>query len=294
MKILCLHGTGTNATVRLLTIFILRPLYRPCAELTRKCTTDSPNPTWCAFLPFAFFCLAADILSCEQAPVKYELAKTEKAEFCFVNGPIETPAATGVSGEFEGPYYRFFDDGAPHINQMTGSVKSCLQQARSPEDYGRRMREIGMGDAGSSRACDFLQDYVEQHDDAPFDGVLGFSEGASVAASLILRQSRRKQTIPFKFAVFICAIPPYRSDRDDIMLADETDERLDIPTAHIVGSKDAGYQGSKALYNLCHQPSASIFDHVGAHEIPWDLATTQGIAKEIRSVGERSQNVPIV
>ena len=151
-----------------------------------------------------------------------------------------------------------------------------------------------MSDVGSSRACDFLQLYAEQHDDAPFDGVLGFSEGASVAASLILPQSRRKQTIPFKFAIFICAIPPYRSDRDDIMLADETDECVEIPTAHIVGSKDPVYQGSRTLSDLCHQPSASIYDHGGAHEIPWNLESTQGIAKEIRSVGERSQNVSIV
>ena len=270
------------------------PLYRPSAELTRVCTTGSPNPTWCAFLPFAFFRLAADILFCEQAPVKYELAKTENAEFYFVNGPIEAPAATGVAEQFEGPYYRFLDSGAPDITQMTGTVKSFLQQARSPEDYGRRFREIGMSKVGSSRACDFLQHYVEQHDDAPFDGVLGFSEGASIAASLILRQSRGKQTIPFKFAVFICAIPPYQSDRDDIMLADETDERVDIHTAHIVGSKDPVNQGSRALYNLCHQPSASIIDHGGAHEIPWNLASTQRIAEEIRSVGERSRNVSVV
>ena len=147
---------------------------------------------------------------------------------------------------------------------------------------------------GLSRACDFVQQYVEQHDGDPFDGVLGFSEGASIAASLILRQRREKGTSLFKFAIFICCtVPPLRSDRKEILLADETSERIDIPTAHIVGSKDPGYQGGRAVYNLCNQSSASIFDHGGSHTIPWDLASTRGIAKEIRAVTERSQSMSI-
>ncbi|KAL9065345.1 MAG: hypothetical protein Q9161_008291 [Pseudevernia consocians] len=227
-------------------------------------------------------------------PNSYELAKTVRVAFHFVNGPNDARAATGIAEQFEGPYYRFLDSSAPYISQTTGASESFLRQAKSPEDFGRGLREVGLEDAGLSRACDFLQQYVEQHDGDPFDGVLGFSEGASIAASLILRQCREKGTSLFKFAVFICCtVPPLRSDTGDILLADEAAERIDIPTAHIVGSKDPGYQGGKALYNLCNQSSASIFDHGGAHTIPWDLASTRGIAKAISSVGERSQSVSV-
>lgn len=217
-----------------------------------------------------------------------------RLEFQFVNGPNEAPAATGIGELYEGPYYRFFDSGAPHITQITGALESVLRQARSPEEYGRSLRESGLSDVESSEACDFVQRYVDQHDGTPFQGVLGFSEGASVAASLILRQYRVKGTSPFKFAIFICGILPLRSVTEDNILADEADEtaeRIEVPTAHIVGSKDPGYQGSRALYKLCDPSSASIFDHGGAHTIPWDLASTQGIATEIRSVVERFQSV---
>ncbi len=77
------------------------------------------------------------------------------------------------------------------------------------------------------------------------------------------------------------------------MLADETAERITIPTAHIVGSRDPLYQGSRALYKLCDEPCASIFDHNGAHTIPWDLVSTQGIAKEIRAAVQRFQSVSL-
>ena len=249
----------------------------------------SSKPNLVCIPPLAPFHVAADSLSCKQAPVTYELAKTEKVDFYFVNGPVQAPAATGIADQYEGPYYRFFDNGAPHITQLTATVESFLRQAESPEDCGRSLRELGLEDVGSTRACDFLQDYVVQHKDGPFDGVLGFSEGGSIAASLILRQSRAKQAVSFKFAIFICSLPPFRSDRNDIMLADEIDERVEIPTAHIVGSKDPIYLASRALYNLCDRTSASIFDHGGAHAIPWNLASTQRIAEEIQSVGKRSQ-----
>ncbi len=130
-----------------------------------------------------------------QAPVKYELSKTGDVQFHFVNGQIEAPAAIGVAEQYEGPYYRFFDEEAPHINQILALAESSSGRAASPEDWGRLMREYGMTDIGCSRPCDSLQQYIEQHDGDPFDGVLGFSEGASLAASLILRQSAGAENV---------------------------------------------------------------------------------------------------
>ena len=221
----------------------------------------------------------------------YELAKTDTISFHFVNGPIETPAATGVAKQYKGPYYRFLDSRLLHPTQVKFEAKPISRQTQSPEDHCRHLREMGGRGVGSSTACDFVQQYAEYHDGGPYDGILGFSEGASVAAKLILRQSTEKSQCPFKFAIFVCAIPVFRLD-EDILLADETDERIQIPTAHIVGSKDVFQLASKSLYNLCHQPSASIFEHSGTHTIPWDPMSTRAIAKEIRSVVERSCSGP--
>ena len=239
------------------------------------------------------FVPVTDCCTFVQAPVKHKLSKNGNVQLHFVNGQIEAPAAIGVAEQYEGPYYRFFDKEAPHVKQSLGVAESSSGRAASPEDWGRLMREYGMTDIGCSRPCDSLQQYIEQHDGDPFDGVLGFSEGASLAASLILHQSAEQRTSPFKFAIFICGIPPCRWDREGIMLADETVERITIPTAHIAGSKDPLYQGSRVLYNLCDEPSASISDHHGAPTIPWDLVSTQGITKEIRVAVQRFQSVSL-
>ena len=224
--------------------------------------------------------------------MKYELSKFGNVQLHFVNGPYETRAALGVAGHYEGPYYRFVDTDTSHNNRALRLAQSSSWQAISPEDWGRNMQEYGWNDIGCSESCNFLQQYLEQHDGDSFDGVLGFSEGASVAASLILRQFAETRTSSFKFAIFICGIPPFRWDSKGIISADETTERINIPTAHVIGSKDPLYQGNRVLYNLCHQPSASIFEHHGGHAIPWDYVSTQGITKVIRAAIQRSQSGP--
>ena len=221
----------------------------------------------------------------------YNLSKTDKVEFHFVNGPVETTADTGIAEQYEGPYYRFFDNEAPHVNQTLGVAQSHSRQAASPESFGRSMREHGVTDVTSLEACDFLQQYIEQPEGDPFDGVLGFSEGASVVASLVLRHFAERATSPFKFAIFICGLPPFRWDCKGLILPDEITQRINIPTAHIFGSKDPFCHASMILYKLCHQPSTSLFDHCGSHTIPWDLRSTQGITEQIRGVIERSRSL---
>ena len=207
----------------------------------------------------------------------------------YLNGSTETPAAPGIGEDYAGPFYRFYDNEAPHFTKVANMARATAKHASTPEDFFRKMREHGLTDLSSCAACDFVEGFASQQDTRPYDGILGFSEGASVAASFLLRQSAKQGIGRFRFAIFLCGMPPFQDQDQGVILADETTDRIDIPTAHIVGSKDPAYQGSLALYNLCNQDSRRIFDHGGDHSIPWDFPATQGIAKEIRAVIRRSR-----
>lgn len=163
-----------------------------------------------------------------------------------------------------------------------------IRKQLSPEDQGRELRHQGKERTPSS-SCDFLLGSVQQHSERPFEGVLGFSEGASVAASFILRQASMDDH-PFKFAIFICSIYPYDWRTSMALLADETSQRVNIPTAHVVSGKDLAYPGSLALFNLCNKSTASLFDHGGGHGIPWSAVATKGIVQEICGVISRSES----
>ncbi|GAT28019.1 hypothetical protein RIB2604_02500940 [Aspergillus luchuensis] len=109
-------------------------------------------------------------------------------EFVFVDGDIPSEAGpgrltslystneahlcTGVYGVAEGPYFSFFN--LPTASQIYDAFE-LIDQALE--------------------------------DDGPFDGIFGFSQGASVAASYLLRN--QDAHLPFKCAVFFCATAPF-------------------------------------------------------------------------------------
>ena len=245
------------------------------------------NPTW--FLPPPLS-TSFPRLTLTKAPVVYELGKTLDLQFYFVNGPTPASAAMGISQQYDGPYFRFFNPEAPSLHQLASTARLAIISASdvaTPEDHGRIMRAHGLASVDPMNVYGFIQ---EQIDAAPYDGVLGFSEGASAAATWLLHQVSRCATPHFKFAVFFCGTPPVSPHGGrDIALADELTERINIPTAHIVGSKDPGYKNSLALFNLCERQSATCYDHGKDHTIPWDARATKAIAEQIRAVVHRSK-----
>lgn len=84
----------------------------------------------------------------------------------------------------------------------------------------------------------------------PFDGVLGYSEGATIAATLVLEDKRRfeEQGIPrsIKCAIFFAGWPPMRMGGGAPILADTDGEVIDIPTVNVVGSQDPYIDGKSS------------------------------------------------
>ena len=199
------------------------------------------------------------------------------------------PAAPGVADQFEGPFYRFLSEGAPQLARAVNMSRKYAKEASSPEDFMRKLRQHGLTDVTSANACDWIDNIIGGEEVAAYDGVVAFSEGACAAASMILRHLAREQAAPFKLAIFFCASPPLDFQSNGAILADECLARINIPTAHIVGSADPGYLASKALYNLCEKDTATLYDHGKGHVIPWDPPITQIICTQIRQLLSRAQ-----
>lgn len=221
----------------------------------------------------------------------YELSKTIDIQLYCVNGPTIAPATMGVSELYQGPFFRYFNAQAPSLYQLANTAQHAAKSApdlASPEDHARIMRQHGLTDVDPTNVCRFIDEQLSSQ--GPFDGVLGFSEGASAAATWLLRQTAPNSTQSFGFAIFLCGTAPVSPHSCDIALADELSERISIPTANIVGDKDPGYKNSLALYNLCNSHSATLYNHGRDHAIPWDPHVTEAIAKEIQGVIRRSQS----
>lgn len=116
-------------------------------------------------------------------------------------------------------------------------------------------------------------------EEGPFDGVIGFSLGATLAASLMvykLRKNPQKERLhpTFRCAIFFCGGIPEVLEMDGgtgrRQMSYETDgELIEVPTAHIWGANDHSWPNfGTVLSKLCHHDQRAVFIHQGGHEVP--------------------------
>ena len=230
--------------------------------------------------PFPACIGGADVL----APLMYELSKSQTAEFHFLNGPHEVPRFPGLDYQHQGPFYRYLDDGAPDIARLATVMQDIPSSARTPEDTCRVLGSLCDEKFNPQNAISHVLDFADNSDMGPFDGLLGFSEGAMVAAYILMEQERTLTQHPFKCAIFFSGVPPARGGNAGPYLADECGQLIKSPTVHFFGARDPGKHASVALANLCTSDNAVIYDHGHGHEIPRAPARTKRMAQIIREM----------
>jgi hypothetical protein len=180
----------------------------------------------------------------------------------FIHGPVPAYPPEGFEEFFGiGPYYRFIESG-----KVENGGSDVLERIRNfpkgftPEDQMRELLRGGYsggdfsdieddcsdGSGASSedgstvnqsarRALDYLYRIMEK--DGPFDGIIGYSEGATVAGTLLLHEQWRAEMEGrepmFKCGVFFAGWPPMTPELDGIVLADQSDLTITIPTVHV-------------------------------------------------------------
>ena len=100
------------------------------------------------------------------------------------------------------------------------------------------MREgIATTHKSTDNAIKYLVKIMQER--GPFDAIIGYSEGATMASTLLLHEQRRfkKKGIKpmFKYAIFFAGWPPVDPDTHHMILSDESDAMIEIPTCHISG-----------------------------------------------------------
>ncbi|KAK4223827.1 serine hydrolase FSH [Podospora fimiseda] len=196
--------------------------------------------------------------------------------FVFVNGPYECPphpAIIQVYGEYA-PFYRWLRWKEEHDEVDT---RTCSAQILT---HIRRAMDDDEGDG----------DWV---------GVLGFSQGAKIAASLLWLQERRGSSgipfvgreVRFRFGVLMAGsapivmldptgecgnVPRYIETADNLALnfTDWPDDNVGehvvtLPTLHVHGLLDEGIERHRKLLKLyCKEGTTKLFEWMGDHRLP--------------------------
>jgi hypothetical protein len=173
------------------------------------------------------------------APLVKELESDKTASFYFLQGPYEVTPPTGYEEFFGGPpYYRFIvpSDADSDAIDVIERIRD-FPQLETPEMTMRELMTYGVAktDDSARRTLEYLYEIMEK--EGPFDGIVGYSEGATIAGTLLLHEQMRDRDegrIPMlKCGLFFGGWPPMRPTLDGIVLADESDLMIDVPTVHI-------------------------------------------------------------
>ena len=97
----------------------------------------------------------------------------------------------------------------------------------------------------------------------PFDGILGFSQGAAFASLLCSIQNKPDCPIRFKFAILIAGFKSLLSPHAHMYR-----DLIDVPSFHTIGETDAviSTQASEDLLTVFNNPTA--YRHSGGHYVP--------------------------
>ena len=115
----------------------------------------------------------------------------------------------------------------------------------------------------------FLHDYIIEN--GPFDGVIGFSQGAGVTGYLStdfngLLDLTEEQQPPLKF---ITSFSGFRF-LPDVYQTQYDNNPIKIPSLHVKGELDTVTEPWKieSLYNSCSEDSRTLMVHGGGHFVP--------------------------
>lgn len=194
-------------------------------------------------------------------PIIQNLERDGSATFHFLDGELDSPApGPGIEGFYEGPY---------------------LNYHKWPRNFNSEDEKT------VADAYDILSEFIEE--EGPFDGVLGFSHGASLAYGFLAQDTNNNGLCVsgslFRCAAFFSAIPPFRMNESDQIIYDEGLQRsVNIPTLHVVGREDFVYHHSIKLHAMSDPQWRKLVEHKSGHEIPRDAASVKAVAAGIREM----------
>lgn len=168
-----------------------------------------------------------------------ELASDESASFHFINGPCEAIPPPGFEDYFgKPPYFRFIepDEKETEDTDILTRIRD-FPQCDTPEDTMRELFKEGVASSllSTRRAIKFLIKIMDE--EGPFEGIIGYSEGATVAGTLLLAEQelfeRTGRQPMIKCGIFFAGWPPLDVKTFAMVLSDESDTMINIHTCHI-------------------------------------------------------------
>ncbi|WPH04275.1 Hypothetical protein R9X50_00716400 [Acrodontium crateriforme] len=242
-----------------------------------------------------FICLPggfgnAKTFKIQLGPFCKELERDGTASFVFTQGSFSCSPPAAYEGYFGlGPHYRFTEPSNAAVGEVLEAIRE-FPDAETPEEAMRalldNMADGGLQYSNVGNALDII--YATMDLEGDVEGIIGFSEGSMIAASVILEEQRRflEHGIEprLKCAVFLSGWPPVSTTDGRFVMCDESEEMINIPTLHVMGATDPMIPGGLTLYNMCNMDNAEMFDHGNGHLVPREKEVLRELGQVVRNL----------
>ena len=114
---------------------------------------------------------------------------------------------------------------------------------------------------GFEESLKFIQDVFESQ--GPFDGVLGFSQGAALVSLLCVLRNDLSNKIEFRFAILIAGFQSLVSPHQHMY-----SDPIDCPSFHTIGSSDGVIPTHSSEELLSKFVNGTAYRHSGGHYVP--------------------------
>ncbi|SCU82453.1 LADA_0C05402g1_1 [Lachancea dasiensis] len=172
------------------------------------------------------------------------------------------------------------------IRDMDDIASTFNTQAGTDDIYGWWLKDPNDEYRVPQNTKDFLRDYIIEN--GPFDGIIGFSQGAGYAGYLctdvrgLLSLSEEEQP-NFKFFVSFSGFrmaPKWFQQRYE-------DSPITVPSLHVLGELDTVVESSRVmwLYDSCSEKSRTLLKHPGGHFVPNGKGFVTNVTNWLQMVG---------
>eukprot|EP01018_Ginkgo_biloba_P039078 Gb_39255 [translate_table: standard] len=165
---------------------------------------------------------------------KWDSSITEKLDMSFLDGPFPAGGKSDIEGIFPPPYYEWFQ-------------------------FNKDFTEYTNLDKGLS----FIVEYMEKN--GPFDGLLGFSQGAVLSAALVGFQMKGvvlKNYPPIRFVICISGSKFKEPSLCELAYS----QPIKCPSVHLIGAKDWLKEPGEELMQAFENPL--LIRHPQGHTVP--------------------------
>ncbi|KAL6260117.1 hypothetical protein P5V15_007655 [Pogonomyrmex californicus] len=160
----------------------------------------------------------------------------KEIDFTFIRAPHKVPSKNDTGQEGYGWWFNTED----HVFKATVPSELCVGFDNSISLIKKTFSEQG-----------------------PFDGILGFSQGAAFVSILCAMKKKKILQIEFDFAILISGFKSLCAPH-----AKYYNEEIDIPSLHIYGENDQVIPTVMAEQISCLFPNKKEIRHEGGHYVP--------------------------